>query len=53
MPKTLVTVRLSDEAIEILKKLSEKDDRSQAYIIEKLLLKAGGETGKPKKKTNP
>lgn len=28
---------LSDETIKLLKKLSKKDDRSQAYIIEKLI----------------
>jgi predicted DNA-binding protein len=31
---------LSDTTIELLKKLAEKDDRSQAYIIEKLIEEA-------------
>lgn len=37
MAKKLVSVRLSDEAIAILKKLATEQDRSEAYIIEKLL----------------
>lgn len=37
MAKKLVSVRLSDEAIAILKRLAEEQDRSEAYIIEKLL----------------
>jgi predicted DNA-binding protein len=52
MAKTLVSVRLSDEAISILKTLCEKEDRSQAYIIEKLLEKAAPEKPKKKAKTS-
>lgn len=37
MAKKLISVRLSDNAIIILKTLSVNQDRSEAYIIEKLL----------------
>jgi predicted transcriptional regulator len=39
MAKKLISVRLSDEAIAILKKLAAEQERSEAFIIEKLLLK--------------
>lgn len=40
MAKTLKAFRLSEEAIEILKKLCEKHKRSEANMIEVLLLDA-------------
>ena len=41
MAKELKTFRLSDEAIKILLALAKKDDRSEAYIIEQLLIEKG------------
>lgn len=38
MAKTLKSFRLSDEAIKILELLAKKQDRSEAYIIEQLLV---------------
>lgn len=38
MAKELSTFRLSNEAKELLKLIAQKDDRSEAYIIEKLIL---------------
>jgi len=38
MPKKLKSFRLSDEAIKQLEMLSKKQDRSEAYIIEQLIL---------------
>ena len=50
MAKSLLTVRISDEAQEALKILCEKDDRSKGYIIEKLILEASGTKPKSDKK---
>lgn len=36
--KVPTSVKLSDKAKELLVKLAEKDDRSQSYIIENLIL---------------
>lgn len=41
MAKKLKNFRLSDEAIKILSVLAKKDDRAEAYIVEKLLLEKG------------
>ena len=41
MAKELKNFRLSAEAIKVLKILAEKDDRSEAYIIEQLLIEKG------------
>ena len=41
MAKELKTFRLSADAIKILIALAKKDDRSEAYIIEQLLLEKG------------
>lgn len=38
MAKKSKTIRLSDKAINILKELSEKQDRSEGYIVDKLIL---------------
>lgn len=38
MPKKLVSIRLSDEAIKELKRIATEQERSEAFIIEKLLL---------------
>ncbi len=38
MPKTLKSFRLSDDAIKLLEELAKKQDRSEAYIIEQLIL---------------
>jgi len=38
MAKKLVTIRLAEEAITVLKQMAADQDRSEAYIIEKLLL---------------
>lgn len=38
MAKSLKTFRLSDEAIAQLAKLANEQDRSEAYIVEKLIL---------------
>lgn len=40
MAKTLKSFRLSDEAIKALEKLAKADDRSEAYIVEKLIVDA-------------
>lgn len=50
MPKSLLTVRISDDAQAILKKLCEEDERTKGYIIEKLILEAGKNLGKTKTK---
>jgi len=41
MAKELYTFRLADDVASLLKKMAEKDDRSQAYIIEQLVREAG------------
>lgn len=38
MAKELSTFRLSNDAKELLKLIAQKDDRSEAYIVEKLIL---------------
>lgn len=38
MAKILKAFRLSDEAIKQLEILAKKDDRSEAYIVEQLIL---------------
>jgi len=40
MAKKLKTFRLSDEAVNALKKLAAADDRAETYIVEKLILAA-------------
>lgn len=40
MPKILKTFRLSEDAIKILLSMAKKQDRSEGYIIEQLILNA-------------
>ncbi len=40
MAKKLKNFRLSDEAVAALEKMAKSDDRSEAYIVEKLILAA-------------
>lgn len=38
MAKTLKSFRLSEEAIKQLEQLAQKQDRSEAYIVEQLIM---------------
>ena len=50
MSKKLKTIRLSDEALEQLGKLTEAQDRSEGYIIDKLILSTKEKVAEKKKK---
>lgn len=50
MAKKLFSVRLSDEVIEFIKKLAAAQERSDAFIVEKIILeKKQSEEVKPSK----
>lgn len=44
MGKKLVAFRLDEESLKILKKLCEKNNRSQANMLEQLIREAGDKT---------
>ena len=50
MAKKSKTVRLSDEAMVILNNLAKKMERSEGYIIDKLILGSSKMFGKAKNK---